>query len=134
MLDSQNKERRRQETHYYASEVGILASPARIKADFGLFRPFRLPADTTRYGYTAQFQPNQPGSARIKPSRCESQKKKKLRSGTNAQATASDSGVAPSQPRLCFLDINTQKGSRSVLFFIFFFKKGKSLVTKLVVV
>ena len=50
-LDSQNKERRRQETHYYASKVGISTVLARFKADFGLFRPFRLPADTTWYGW-----------------------------------------------------------------------------------
>ena len=47
MLDSQNKERRRQETHYYASGVRISAIPARFKADFGLFQPFRLSANTT---------------------------------------------------------------------------------------
>ena len=50
MLDSQNKERRRQETHYYAFEVRILAVLARFKVDFGLFRPYRLfrsPADMT---------------------------------------------------------------------------------------
>ena len=56
-LDSQNKERRRQETHYYASEVGISAVPARFKANFGLFQPFQSPADMTR------FWPNQPGLA-----------------------------------------------------------------------
>ena len=73
-----------------------------------------------------------PNSSQINPVRHESsrvganpKKKKKLRRGTNAQATASDSGVAPSQPRLCFLDINTQKGSRSVLFFFFLKKKEK---------
>ena len=47
MLDSQNKERRRQETHYYVSEVGISAVPARFKADFVLFWPFWSPVDTT---------------------------------------------------------------------------------------
>ena len=30
-LDSQNKERRKQETHYYASEVGISVVPARFR-------------------------------------------------------------------------------------------------------
>ena len=66
MLDSQNKERRRQETHYYAFEVRILAVLARFKVDFGLFRPyrpFRSPADMTRYGpilaESARFGANQ---------------------------------------------------------------------------
>ena len=52
----------------------ISAIPAKFKADFGLFR---LPVETAR------FWPNQPGlvrieaeSARIEPSRHESQKKK----------------------------------------------------------
>ena len=76
-LDSQNKERRRQETHYYASEVRILAVLARFKADFDLFWPF--PACFGRIGRfgrrpiqpnmadTAQFWSNQPDSARIEP-------------------------------------------------------------------
>ena len=99
-LDSQNKERRRQETHYYASEVGISAVPARFKANFGLFQPFQSPADMTR------FWPNQPGLARIEAesARIREKKKKKLRRGTDARATTSDSGAAPSQPRPCFLD------------------------------
>ena len=55
-LDSQNKERRRQETHFYASEVGISAVLARGKADFDLFWPFRSPVDTTRYGRYGPIQ------------------------------------------------------------------------------
>ena len=41
MLDSQNKERRRQETHYYALEVGISVVSARFKANFSMFRLFQ---------------------------------------------------------------------------------------------
>ena len=68
--------------------MGISAIPARFKADFGLFRPFRSPADTTRYGSIlvelARFGANQSrfGSnrvmlARIVPSQREYEEKKK---------------------------------------------------------
>ena len=90
-LDSQNKERRRQETHYYASEVGILATSARFKADFGLFSRFNLfrtPADMTQYGRygpilteSAQFGPNlsRVSANQAKSARIWGKKKKKLR-------------------------------------------------------
>ena len=68
-LDSQNKERRRQETHFYASEVGISAVLARGKADFGLFRPFWSPADTTQYGrygpVRRELKPNRRESSQV---------------------------------------------------------------------
>ena len=89
-LDLQNKERRRQETHYYASEVGISAVPAKFKADFGLFRPFRSSVDITRYG---RYGPIMAESARFGVNRAELvriREKKKLRRGTDTWATASD--------------------------------------------
>ena len=92
-LDSQNKERRRQETHFYASEVGISAVLARGKADFGLFRPFRSPADTTQYGrygpVRRELKPNRRESSQVNTN-LRKKKKKKLRRGTDAWATASD--------------------------------------------
>ena len=54
---------------------------------------------------TAQFWPNQPSSARIGANRAELaqiREKKKLKRSTDAQATASDSDAAPSQPHPCF--------------------------------
>ena len=92
-LDSQNKERRRQETHFYASEVGISTVLARGKADFGLFWPFRSPADTTRYGRYGPIQsesnPNWHESSQVSTN-LRKKKWKKLRRGTDAWATASD--------------------------------------------
>ena len=101
-LDSQNKERRRQETHYYASEVGISTVLARFKADFGCFgrRPIRPDmADTAQFGRINSVQ------RESKPSQRESEreKKKKLKHGIDSRATASNSGAAPSRPRPCFL-------------------------------
>ena len=61
-LNSQNKERRRQETHYYVSEGRISAFPARFKADFGLFHPF--PACFGRIG-CRPIQPNMAELARF---------------------------------------------------------------------
>ena len=92
-LDSQNKERRRQETHFYASEVGISAVLARGKVDFGLFWPFRSPADTTRYGQYGLVQreskPNWHESSQVSTN-LRKKKKKKLKRGIDAWATASD--------------------------------------------
>ena len=86
-LDSQNKERRRQETHYYASEVGILAVPARFKANFGLFQPFQSPADMTR------FWPNQPGLARIEAESARIREKKKKKTQTRHRRTGNHVGL-----------------------------------------
>ena len=113
-LDSQNKERRRQETLFYASEVGISAVLARGKVDFGLFWPFRSPADTTRYGQYGLVQreskPNWHESSQVSTNL---RKKKKKKSSNEASTrgqprrtpcqAASDSGAAPSQPHPCFL-------------------------------
>ena len=61
-LDSQNKERKRQETHYYATEVGISAVPARFKANFGRFGRWPIQPDMPN---TAQFWSNKHRSAQI---------------------------------------------------------------------
>ena len=79
-LDSQNKERRRQETHYYASEVGISTVLARFKADFGCFGRFGRRPIRPDMADMAQFWPNQLGSARIETESAwirEGKKKKK---------------------------------------------------------
>ena len=105
------------------------ALTAIFKADFGLFRPFfglfrpyRPPADTTRYGRygpilaesarfganRSRFGTNRAASARIEPSRRESEKKKKKKktqTRSDARATASDAGAAPLVPRPCILGI-----------------------------
>ena len=123
-LDLQNKERRRQETHYYASEVGISAVSAKFKADFGLFRPFRSSVDITRYG---RYGPIMAESARFSVNRAELvriREKKKLRHGTDTRATASaasDLGAVSSQPRPCFLGQNLDTVPY-VLFLRFFLK------------
>ena len=68
-----------------------MADFGRFRPFFGLFRPYRPPADTTRYGQyspilaesarfdvnRSRFGTNRAASARIEPSRCESEKKKK---------------------------------------------------------
>ena len=95
----------------------ISAVLAWFKADFGLFQPFRSPADT------AWFWPNLLGSAWIEAelawiesSCCESEEKKKKKAHTQLQRAgsrvgrrtpcqaAADSGAAPSQLRPCFID------------------------------
>ena len=89
-LDLQNKERRRQETHYYASEVGISTVPAKFKAYFGLFRPFQSPVNMTWYD---RYSPIMAESARFGANWAELvriREKKKLRRGTDARATTSD--------------------------------------------
>ena len=57
--------------------MGISTVLARFKADFGLFRPFWLPADTTQYGRYARFWPNQPGSAQVETESARIREKKK---------------------------------------------------------
>ena len=99
----------------------VSALTAIFKADFGRFRPvpailrpYRPPADMTRYGRygpilaeSARFGANRAASARIEPSRRESdkkKKKKKTQTRSDARATASDAGATPLVPRSCFLD------------------------------
>ena len=89
----------------------------------GLFRPYRPPADTTRYGRygpilaesaqfganQSRFGTNQAASARIELSRRESEKKniyKKTQTRSDVRANASDAGAAPLVPHLCFLACN----------------------------
>ena len=99
-----------------------MAISARFKADFGLFRPFRSLVDTDRYGLIHAENSGQISLirrestrieaelAQIKSSRREYEKKKKKSldaASTRGQPRrtlrpASDSGAAPSQPRLCF--------------------------------
>ena len=100
-----------------------MAISARFKADFGLFRPFRSLVDTDRYGLIHAENSGQISLirrestrieaelAQIKSSRREYEKKKKKSleaASTRGQPRrtlrpASDSGAAPSQPRLCFI-------------------------------
>ena len=105
------KERRRQ----------VSAIPAIFKADFGLFRPF-----PTCFGHigrrlvrldmadTAQFWPNQPGSARIKPywressqvgtnPRKKKKKKKRRRRPTRGQLHRTQVRHPPSRIRAFYL-------------------------------
>ena len=129
-LDSQKKERRRQ----------VSAFPAIFKADFGrfrqvsavsgLFRPYRPPADTTRYGRygpilaksarfganRSRFGTNRAASARIELSRRESKKKKKnadadRRAGNRVGHGCGTSGAASvlSRPTLTFKPIIASK-------------------------
>ena len=111
--DSQNKERRRQETPL-RSEFQLFQQVSRsISACFDRIVRRSIRSDM------AWFWPNQPSSAQIEadsawiePRRHESsrvganpmkKKKKKLRRGTDARSTASDSDAAPSLPRPCFI-------------------------------
>ena len=66
---------------------------------FFFFLTNRFPFSGRNTPIFCQYDPNQPGSARI----WKKKKKKTLRHGTDAQASASDFGAAPSQPRQCFL-------------------------------
>ena len=78
--DSQNKERR------------ISAVPATFKADFGLFRPYRSPVDTIRYG---RYGPILAKSARFNMNRAAStqiQEKKKKKNQTWHRRTGSHIG------------------------------------------
>ena len=108
----------------------VLPFPAIFKADYSrfrqvsavsdLFRPYRPPANTTRYGRygpilvestrfdanRSRFGTNQAALAQIEPRRRESEKKKKKKqTRTDARATVSDAGVAPLVPRPCFLGV-----------------------------
>uniref|UniRef100_A0A7N2LGL4 F-box domain-containing protein n=1 Tax=Quercus lobata TaxID=97700 RepID=A0A7N2LGL4_QUELO len=134
-----NKRRRQKNT----SEVRISASPASFKANFGRFRPvsayfgqfrpyrpYRSPADTTRYcrygpilaeigPIRRESKPIRRESSRVganpaDSARIREQKKKKKNSDAAGLAVnrvgrrvprraASDSGAPPSQPRPCFL-------------------------------
>ena len=92
-LDSQNKERRRQETPL-RSEFRLFRWVSRpISAISGLFRPYQPPTNMIRYGLIlaelarfdanrSRFGVNRATSARIKPSRCESNEKKKNSNAT----------------------------------------------------
>ena len=65
------------------------AVPAKFKADFGLFRPFRSSVDITRYG---RYGPIMAESAWFGVNRAELvriREKKKLRRGTDTRATSS---------------------------------------------
>ena len=82
-----------------------------ISAVSGLFRPYRLPADTSWYGRYGQilaesiwfganrsrFSTNRAVSARIRG-------KKNTQTRTDARATALDAGAVPLVLRPCFLD------------------------------
>ena len=79
--------------------MGILAVPAKIQ---GRFWPILIVSVAGRYSL---IWPIWPDSGQISPVRRESEeekKKKKLRCDTDARATVSDSGAAPSQPCPCF--------------------------------
>ena len=107
----------------------VSALTAIFKADFGRFRPvpavFRpisavsaigrydpILAESARFDANrSRFGTNRAASARIEPSRRESEKKKKKprRGPTRGQPRqtprpASDAGAAPLVPRPCFLD------------------------------
>ena len=118
------KERRMQVSAFLAVFKADFGRFWRVQPFSGLFRPYRLPADTTRYGRyglilaesarfganRSRFGTNWAASARIEPSRRESEKKKKnadavRRAGNRVpHRAASDAGAAPLVPRLCFLD------------------------------
>ena len=112
-----------------------------ISAFSGMFRPYRSSADTTLYGRygpipaesaqfganRSRFGANQAASARIEPSRPESEKKKTQtwhrRVGNRVgrrvpRRAASYAGAAPSQPRPCFLDHHQQKEVKEFINYI----------------
>ena len=81
-----------------------------ISAVFGLFRPFWSSADTTWYGRydrilaeLARFGANQAESAWIRGKKVAQMRHRRTSNRVSRRAT-SDSGAAPSQPLLCFLD------------------------------
>ena len=90
--------------------MGISTVPAKFKADFGLFRPFRSSVDITRYG---RYGPIMAESARFGVNRAELVRIREKKKSSDAAPTrgqphrtphlASDLGVAPSQPHPCFL-------------------------------
>ena len=75
-----------------------------IRPDFGRISPIRRESKPIRHE-SSRIGANGAESARIKPSRRESEKKKKKKTQTrsDARATASDAGAAPLVPRPCFL-------------------------------
>ena len=83
-----------------------------ISAVFGLFRPFRSSADTTRYGRygwilaeLARFGANRAEPAWIRGKKKKVAQMRHWRAGNRVSHRAtSDSGAAPSQPLPCFLD------------------------------
>ena len=101
----------------------------RFRPFFGLFRPYRPPADTSRYGRygpilaesvrfganRSRFGTNRATSARIEQSRRESEKKKKKKKADAVRRAGnrigrrvphratSDAGAAPLVPHPCFL-------------------------------
>ena len=89
-------------------------------ADFGLFRPYRSPADMTRHGRygsilaeSARFSMNRSrfGTNRAASTRIREKKKMQTwhqRVGHRVPHRATlDAGAAPSQPRPCFLGFNS---------------------------
>ena len=109
-LDSQNKERRRQETHYYASEVGISTVLARFKADFGCFgrRPIRPDmADTAQFGRINSVQ------RESKPSQRESEREKKKKAQTRHRLAGNrvelGCGTLPAAAMLSSLTVKINK-------------------------
>ena len=85
-----------------------------IRPDFGRISPIRRESKPIRHE-SSRIGANQAKSARIKPSRRESEKKKKKkkprRGPTRGQPRrtprpASDAGAAPLVPRPCFLGLN----------------------------
>ena len=99
--DSQNKERRRQETPL-RSEFQLFQQVSRsISACFDRIVRRSIRSDMAD---TARFWPNQPGSTWIEPRQRESKKKKKkkIKRGTDARATISDamSRVGPCWPQV----------------------------------
>ena len=85
----------------------VSAFPAIFKADFGrfgLFRPYRPPADMTRYGWyspilaeSTRFGTNRAALVQIEPSRREFEKKKKVeadrRAGNRVERGCDTSGA-----------------------------------------
>ena len=113
-LNSQNKERRRQETHYYAYKVRILAFLARFKADFGHIGRIGRRLLRLDMADTAGFWPNQLGlvrieadSARIEPRRCGL-----CLVGVNPRKKKKNSDVAPmcGQPRRTPCPVSSRVG------------------------
>ena len=99
-----------------------------LRWEFRLFQPNSRPISTCFYRFGRW--PTQPDSGWIslvrrksKPNRCKSsrvgtnlrKKKKKFKRSTDTQATASDSGAAPSQPRPCFPGCHNKGSTRKLL-------------------
>ena len=82
-----------------------------IRPDFGRISPIRRESKPIRHESSC-IGANRAASARIGPSRRESEKKKKKKKKTKtwseARATASDAGAAPLVPRPCILAYDTK--------------------------